>query len=786
MTSVDRIQGLSGSLAVKTPCRVATTAAITLSGEQTIDAVAVVDGDRVLVKNQTDTTENGIYNVSTGHWTRALDFDGANDVVDGTMVVITSGGANAATVWQLSVAAPVVVGTSAFAFARALFADASSASFTPAGAGAVVGTVQNKLRETISVEDFGAVTQTDSTAAIRLAVAACLARAKPTRLTFPNPPYYITDEIVIDPTSVSGASILLDGGTAGIPTLKCVTGFTAARAIYFGPPAASTTRHTGSGIINFSVDGNSLPAAGGVAGIYIWNSYRGQYRNISVDNFGAAGVGDGITSRGHVDGVAGDPCNQGNVFHNIYARNNGQAGMYFRGEKSSMFDMLVADGNAAQGIFWDSESITAGSNETTENVIGSALAKSNTGAGFAFSGLSKFSVGNLEAYINGGPGVNFVATRSGTTAPSGACSFGSIVSRNNLGAVITDAGANIWLASSDIGSIVHVGGSGTTEREAIRLAGWYAVNIGSINSVSNIGTVLRMIDQTGPQYCNKINIGLVMAYSNGHASAATNHGVSLEGNTNLVAINKLHSANAYTTAAKSSYELVTGVNVSAVIGNLYAYAADAGRELSIGNQSIVDIVGDSNIRGVIAERKTTGRFAASAIAQYGSYANEFWDDSATPRKYARMGDSTLRLLSSEAKDWTPGITFTTPGDLAVTYTTQAGKSIVVGDVCVAFFSIVTSAFTHTTAAGNLRISGLPHAAAATHPDVGSALHAFQGITKANYTQFSPTAIASGSLAKVAASGSGQAVAELAPADMPTGGSVILRGVLVYKVDLPLT
>ena len=48
-TSTDRIDGLSAALAIKAPVRVATTANITLSGEQTIDGVAVVEHDRVLV-----------------------------------------------------------------------------------------------------------------------------------------------------------------------------------------------------------------------------------------------------------------------------------------------------------------------------------------------------------------------------------------------------------------------------------------------------------------------------------------------------------------------------------------------------------------------------------------------------------------------------------------------------------------------------------------------------------------------------------------------------------------
>lgn len=59
------------------PVRTATTGNITLSGSQTIDGVAVVPGDRVLVKNQTSSPENGVYVVQqVGPWSRADDAGG--------------------------------------------------------------------------------------------------------------------------------------------------------------------------------------------------------------------------------------------------------------------------------------------------------------------------------------------------------------------------------------------------------------------------------------------------------------------------------------------------------------------------------------------------------------------------------------------------------------------------------------------------------------------------------------------------------------------------------------
>lgn len=106
MTSVTTslIDGLTSSVAIKAPVKVATTANITLEGTQTIDGVAVSADDRVLVKNQTDTTENGIYVVSTGSWTRAKDFDGSRDCVTGTIVGVQQGTTNANTYYRVSTA----------------------------------------------------------------------------------------------------------------------------------------------------------------------------------------------------------------------------------------------------------------------------------------------------------------------------------------------------------------------------------------------------------------------------------------------------------------------------------------------------------------------------------------------------------------------------------------------------------------------------------------------------------------------------------------------------------
>ena len=116
-TATDRLNGVFSSLAVKAPCVAVAIANITLSGEQTVNGVAVTAGDRVLVTAQTDTTENGIYTVSTSAWSRAADFDGNRDIVKGTLVSVnrTTG---ADVFYQVTSANPITIGSSAISFIK--------------------------------------------------------------------------------------------------------------------------------------------------------------------------------------------------------------------------------------------------------------------------------------------------------------------------------------------------------------------------------------------------------------------------------------------------------------------------------------------------------------------------------------------------------------------------------------------------------------------------------------------------------------------------------------------
>lgn len=179
-TSFDRIAGLSSSVAIKAPCDYYTTANIALSGLAVQAggswAAPLTQNDnaptRVLVKNQTNAVDNGIWNPGAGTWQRARDFDGARDVVQATLMHAYQNGTD--TFFEVATANPIVIGTtalsivgvqsSAIADILARLADPTSASNGDAMvavkstlAGAVARTQHDKNAEVISVLDFGAV-----------------------------------------------------------------------------------------------------------------------------------------------------------------------------------------------------------------------------------------------------------------------------------------------------------------------------------------------------------------------------------------------------------------------------------------------------------------------------------------------------------------------------------------------------------------------------------------------------------------------------------------------------
>ena len=73
------VDGVSQGLDIKEAVKVATTANISLSGTQTIDGVAVSADERVLVKDQSTSSQNGLYLCKASTWARTDDLATGDD-----------------------------------------------------------------------------------------------------------------------------------------------------------------------------------------------------------------------------------------------------------------------------------------------------------------------------------------------------------------------------------------------------------------------------------------------------------------------------------------------------------------------------------------------------------------------------------------------------------------------------------------------------------------------------------------------------------------------------------
>ena len=111
------VDATATGLDVKASCRFASTANIsTRSGPMTIDGGAAVAGDRVLLKDQSAASQNGIYVVAAGAWSRATDADTSAEVTAGMFTFIADGETHADCGFVLTTNDTITLGTTDLTF----------------------------------------------------------------------------------------------------------------------------------------------------------------------------------------------------------------------------------------------------------------------------------------------------------------------------------------------------------------------------------------------------------------------------------------------------------------------------------------------------------------------------------------------------------------------------------------------------------------------------------------------------------------------------------------------
>lgn len=164
LVTKDYADALATGLDFKQSVKAATTANITLSGSQTIDGVAISAGMRVLVKDQTNGTQNGIYVAASGAWTRATDADNtpANEVTSGMFCYVEEGTVNADSGWVLATNDVITLGSTNLVFTQftGLGQITAGNGLTKSGNTINVGGTAGRI--VVNVDDIDLATVTDS------------------------------------------------------------------------------------------------------------------------------------------------------------------------------------------------------------------------------------------------------------------------------------------------------------------------------------------------------------------------------------------------------------------------------------------------------------------------------------------------------------------------------------------------------------------------------------------------------------------------------------------------
>jgi hypothetical protein len=133
----------------------------------------------------------------------------------------------------------------------------------------------------------------------------------------------------------------------------------------------------------------------------------------------------------------------------------------------------------------------------------------------------------------------------------------------------------------------------------------------------------------------------------------------------------------------------------------------------------------------------------------------------------------------EEGTWTPAFSFATAGDLAVTYSTQAGNYRIIGRLCIATFTLEFTP-SYTTSSGIARITGLP-LSNGTYITTPASVDRFSGFTLAdgydNMWLRKNTNLTFVELYSMGRSGSNA----MSTTEVVSGSSKILNGTIIYNL-----
>ena len=307
------VDSLAVGIQWKQPVVAATTVNITLSGAQTIDTVSVVAGDRVLVKNQNNAYENGIYVADSSSWSRSTDADTWNELV--SAIVFVEQGNQGGSAWYCYAQPGGTLGVTAVPWSNLAVSGVYYA-----------GTGLSLAGNTFSITNTGVSAATYGSASA-VPVFAVNAQGQLTSVTNTN--------IAIGASAITSGTIdsaRISGSYTGITAVGTLSGLTVSSTIVgsiSGNAATATSATTATTATNLAggASGNIPYQTGSGATSYVSTGTDGQYLVL------ASGVPTWTSASG-----AGDVTGPASSTDNAISRFDGTTGKVIQNSTITLSD----------------------------------------------------------------------------------------------------------------------------------------------------------------------------------------------------------------------------------------------------------------------------------------------------------------------------------------------------------------------------------------------------------------------------------------------------------------
>ena len=452
------LQSYAAGISWKQPSACATLVNITLSGLQTIDGYTTLAGDRVLVKNQTNAANNGIYIASATAWTRSLDADAWNEFI--SAITFIESGSQAGSAWFCTAVPGGTLGVTALNWSQFT----TSATYT-AGTGLTLTGFEFSITPVGTASTYGSATQT---------------------------PVFTTN---------ASGQVTTVTNTTITPAVGSITGFGTGVATAL----AINTGAAGSFVVNGGPLGT--PASGDFStGTFTWPTFNQNTTGTASNVTGTVAIGNGGTGQTTASAAfnALNPMTTtGDIIYEASATTAARLGIGSTGQILTVVGGLPAWAAPASSMVYPG----AGIPNSTGTAWGTSYSTTGSGTVVALATSPSFTTPSL-----GTPSSGTLTSCTGLPVSSGISGFGTgvatalAVNTGSAGAFVVNGGA-LGTPSSGVAtnltgtaSGLSIGGNAATATSA--------TTAGSATNATNAANVAIVDDTT-------TNATVYPAWSNG-------------------------------------------------------------------------------------------------------------------------------------------------------------------------------------------------------------------------------------------------------------------------------